>query len=70
EGIKKDKAKAIELYEKACQDDEPLGCSNLADIYSDAKDTKYDVELAKKYYQKACDLEDDYSCRKYYKLNL
>jgi TPR repeat protein len=33
-------------------------------------DSKYDVELAKKYYQKACDLEDDYSCRKYYKLNL
>ena len=64
--VKRDLARAVELYERACEGGDAEGCSDLAEEY----DERRDRPAAGEAYQRACDLGDGSSCstlaRRYY----
>ena len=51
---KGDYQKAVELYQKACDSGEALGCYNLGVLYANGQGVKQDFTTAKQYFGKAC----------------
>ena len=58
--VKKDEAKAAMLYEKACDQNFSMACSNLGYAYEKGKGVEKDLEKAIKFYEKAC--KDNEGC--------
>lgn len=54
--------KAINLYKKACQNDEKYSCYNLGKLYEDGIYVKKDINTSKKYYQKSCKIDKTLGC--------
>jgi uncharacterized protein len=54
-GVKKDKAKATEFYDKACELKDAFACNVLGVYYFNGDDVARDYELAAAYFSKACD---------------
>ncbi len=54
--------KAIKYLSKACDLNEGLSCSFLAELYHQGKVVKQDFQKAKKYFSKACDLNVSWGC--------
>ena len=54
-GVKQDKNKAKELYEKACNGGNDIGCFNLGTMYEKAEGVKKDYSKAIELYKKSCD---------------
>ena len=52
----------IESYQKDCDLNNGLGCSNLGFSYARGRGVKQDFVKAKEYYQKACDLNNGTGC--------
>ncbi|EGK7515089.1 sel1 repeat family protein, partial [Campylobacter lari] len=67
-GVKKDNFKAVELYVKACNLNDNLGCFNLAIMYENGKGIRKDTSKALEYFGKACDLKYDKGCQNYARL--
>jgi len=61
-GLKRDYAKAKELYEKACDADFGKACTNLGFMYEHGNGTKKDKAKAKELYEKACKLDNKMGC--------
>lgn len=59
---KGDYQKATQLYQKACNSGEALGCSNLGLLYEDGQGVNQDYQKAAQLYQKACDSGDAGGC--------
>lgn len=56
-------AKAHELYQKACDDDDGYGCGRLASLYYKGLGIEKDKAKAKELNKKACDLGNEFSCK-------
>ena len=54
-GVRQDKFKAVELYTKACDGGEAVGCSNLGVMFEKGEGVKQDKFKAVALYTKACD---------------
>lgn len=54
-GVKKDYAKAMELYQKACDNGNALGCRKMGKLYEDGSGVKKDLNKAVESYEKACE---------------
>ena len=52
---KSDYQKAAQLYQKACDEGNALGCYNLGVLYHNGKGVNQDYQKAAQFYQKACD---------------
>ena len=52
---KSDYQKAAQLYQKACDSGDALGCYNLGVSYEDGQGVNQDYQKAVQLYQKACD---------------
>lgn len=65
EAVKKDVDKARELYERACQSDDPdaTACNNLAVMYQTASGVEEDQEKAAQLYRRSCELGSMLGCR-------
>jgi TPR repeat protein len=50
-----DRARAMELYQRACQGKDAMGCLNLGIIYQQAQGVPADLPRAMELYQRACD---------------
>ncbi|MCI7582086.1 tetratricopeptide repeat protein, partial [Campylobacter sp.] len=55
--------KAVELYKKACDGGNMLGCSNLGTMYAKGSGVEKDFSKAKQLFKKACDGGDMDGCR-------
>ncbi len=66
---KKNYVKMNEYLRKGCTLKDSLSCINLAESYEEGLGLRQDLDLAKEYYGKACDLGDQEGCDKYKKLN-
>ena len=62
-GVEKDFGKAVELYKKACDGGEMLGCGNLGSMYANGNGVKKDFGKAAELLKKACDGGDMNGCR-------
>ena len=56
---KKEYKKAKKFLTEACKNNSIGGCNNLALIYYDGLGTKQDLNLAKEYYKKSCELSEN-----------
>ena len=52
---KSDYQKAAQLYQKACDGGDALGCHNLGLLYKNGQGVNQDYQKAAQLYQKACD---------------
>ena len=68
-GVKQDYFKAVELFRKACNGGESMGCNNLGVMYEDGKGVKQDYFKAKELFGKACDMKEAKGCENYARLN-
>ena len=59
---KGDYQKAAELYQKACDSGETMGCFTLGFLYLNGQGVKQDYQKATELYQKACDGGDAKGC--------
>ncbi|OUT09261.1 tetratricopeptide repeat protein [Campylobacter concisus] len=66
---KGDYQKAAQLYQKACDSGQAVGCSNLGVSYQNGQGVKQNFSTAKQYFGKACDLGLQLGCDDYKKLN-
>ena len=66
---KGDYQKAAQLYQKACDSGEAVGCFGLGFLYQSGQGVKQNFSTAKQYYGKACDLGFQIGCNWYRKLN-
>ena len=66
---KGDYQKAAQLYQKACDGGDALGCSILGALYENGQGVKQNFSTAKQYYGKACDLGLRLGCGDYRRLN-
>ena len=66
---KGDYQKAAELYQKACDSGETMGCFGLGVLYENGKGIRQNFSTAKQYYGKACDLGLQSGCDGYRTLN-
>ena len=57
EGVKEDNSRAAELFRKACDGDNALGCANLAALYEDGEGVEQSTETALKFYRKTLTLD-------------
>ena len=64
-----DYQKAAQLYQKACNSGEALGCNNLGVLYRNGRGVRQNFSTAKQYYGKACDLGLQLGCDNYRMLN-
>ncbi len=65
EDLAEDEAKAKELYEKACQSNDPdaTACNNLAVMYQQGRAVEADQDKAAELYRRACELGSMLGCR-------
>ncbi|QDG52389.1 sel1 repeat family protein [Persicimonas caeni] len=65
ESVAKDEAKAKELYEQACQSQDPdaMACNNLAVMYQQGRAVEVDQDKAAELYRRACELGSMLGCR-------
>lgn len=61
--------KAANLWQKACEGGDMLGCKNLGVLYDQGQGVRQDKRVAKEYYGRACDLGDQNGCNLYKSLN-
>ena len=61
--------KAAELYQKACDSGNAVGCLSLGFLYENGQGVRQNFSTAKEYYGKACDLGLQLGCDDYRKLN-
>ena len=61
--------KASNLFEKACNLNDRLGCMMLGLNYKWGKGVSKDIEIAKKYLKKSCELKLQSGCDQYAELN-
>ncbi|WP_459820217.1 tetratricopeptide repeat protein [Campylobacter concisus] len=59
---KGDYQKAAQLFQKACDSGEALGCSILGILYKDGQGVKQDYQKAAQLYQKVCDSGEAFGC--------
>ena len=59
---------AIELYEKSCAANNDLGCNGLGAAYANGLGVSQDMQKAKDYFKKACDLNYKEGCDNYKRL--
>ena len=64
-GVKQDFFKAVQLYEKACNNNESGGCFNLGARYANGEGVKQNSKKALELYGKACDLKEEIGCKNY-----
>ena len=50
-----DYQKAAQLWQKACDEGNALGCNNLGFLYENSQGVRQDYQKAAQFYQKACD---------------
>ena len=55
--------RAVELYKKACDGGNMLGCTNLGSMYANGDGVEEDFSKAAKLLKKACDGGDMNGCR-------
>ncbi|EGK8009228.1 sel1 repeat family protein, partial [Campylobacter lari] len=63
-----DNFKAVELFQKACDLNDGLGCDNLGVMYVNGSGVRKDLSKALEYFGKACDLKYDKGCQNYARL--
>ena len=68
ESVPKNEKKAIELYEKSCAANNDLGCNGLGAAYANGLGVSQDMQKAKDYFKKACDLNYKEGCDNYKRL--
>lgn len=62
-GVKQDPSKALHIWEKSCAGGMKYSCHSIAASYRQGLGGyKKDIQKARKYYQRACDLGHDRSC--------
>jgi TPR repeat protein len=66
--VKQDDFKALKFYQKACDLNLGISCSQLGFMYEKGKDVRKSNTKALKYYSKACDLEFALGCKNYARL--
>ena len=49
-------------FEKACNLDVGLGCSNLGFLYAEGKGVRQDISKAVQYCEKGCSLKEGFAC--------
>jgi TPR repeat protein len=62
EGVPQDYAKAANYYQKACDADFPLGCSNLGALSARGQGLAKDDKKAATLFRRACDMGDALGC--------
>lgn len=65
----KEHKKAVELYQKSCDEEYAAGCGNLGYMYKNGQGVKQDKYKAKQLYGKSCDLKLQAGCDNYNELN-
>ena len=68
-GVRRDYAKAHELYKKACDMKHGRACNNLGVLYDNGQGVRQNLSTAKQYYGKACDFGNQTGCDNYKLLN-
>jgi len=53
---------ALEVFKKECKNGNGWACGNAGYLLYKGKNIKHDITLAKKYFNKGCDLKDIDSC--------
>ena len=59
---KGDYQKAAQLYQKACDGGNAMGCSNLGGLYADGQGVRQNYQKATELWQKACDNRNAEGC--------
>ncbi len=54
EGVEKDRDRAIELFEKACEHGSMWGCNNLGVQYNEGTAIRQDKRRARQLFERAC----------------
>jgi len=67
--VGQDYQKAAQLFQKACDGGEALGCGSLGILYEYGQGVRQNFTTAKQHYGKACDLGLQPGCDDYRKLN-
>ena len=62
EGFEKDVARALLLYERACNEGHPDGCQYLGQAYQEGDIVPKDGKRAAQLFEKACEGESGYGC--------
>ena len=57
-----DYQKVAQLWQKACDEGNALGCGGLGALYAEGKGVRQDYQKAAQLWQKACDEENALSC--------
>ena len=57
-----DYQKAAQLWQKACDEENALGCGGLGALYAEGKGVRQDYQKAIQLYQKACDERESAAC--------
>ena len=65
EGVRLDKFKALELFKKVCDANDPQGCVNLGLLYDKGDGIRLDKSKALELFGKACDLKEELGCKYY-----
>ncbi len=60
--VEKNLIKAAQLYSKACELKEGLGCKDLGALYYNGERVEKDLIKAAYFYSKACDLKEGMGC--------
>jgi len=68
DGVRQDKFKSVELYQKGCDGKIAISCDWLGVMYSNGEAVRQDKSKALFLYGKACDLKHQSGCEKYAKL--
>ena len=63
QGVKVDKQRAADLFEKSCDGDNTYGCANLADLLYAGDGVRKDEERAVELFRRACEGGHEVSCR-------
>ena len=64
QGVQKDEVQAAQLYERACDAGDGVGCGFLGDMYAKGWGVKKNKDRAKELYRKACQLGWTQACMK------
>jgi TPR repeat protein len=67
-GVVKDLSRAAALFSKACDANNPAGCSDLGHSYLVGNGVEKDLEKAKLFFSKGCSLGDKWGCEQVQKL--
>lgn len=62
-GVKRDRARGVELFEASCDQDWVDGCSNAGNAYKEGKGVTRDAEKAETLHAKACKLGNTKLCK-------